>query len=57
MKGALHEPSRIRNSPTKPLKPGTAMDERQMSRKRAENHGMTAFRPPNSSMRNVCRRS
>ena len=44
------EPMRIRNSPTKPLKPGTAIEDRQTSRNSAENQGMTVLSPPNSAM-------
>src|SRR5207245_3261408 len=47
----------VRNSPTNPLKPGTASEDRQMKRKRAANHGITALRPPYSAISKVCRRS
>ena len=40
-----------------PLKPGTAMEERQTRRKTAAKRGITFRRPPNSEMRRVCLRS
>ena len=51
------EPTRIRNSPTKPLKPGTAIEDRLISRNTAKYQGMTALSPPNSAICRVCRRS
>ena len=50
-------PTRIRNSPTKPLRPGRPSDERHTIRKSAEKAGITAHSPPNSEMSRVWRRS
>ena len=38
-------PSRIRNSPTKPFMPGSAIDDSVMIRNAATSRGMTAFEP------------
>ena len=50
-------PSRMRNSPTKPFSPGSPSDERDTTRKSAENAGMTVQSPPKSAMSRVWRRS
>src|SRR5206468_5140584 len=50
-------PRRIRNSPTKPLSPGSPSDESATTRKTAENAGITFHRPPKSAMSRVWRRS
>ena len=50
-------PTRIRNSPTKPLSPGRPMDEKVTIRKSTESAGTTFQRPPKSAMSRVCRRS
>ncbi len=47
----------IRNSPTKPLRPGNPTEARVMTRKAAVSRGITAFRPPNSEISRVWRRS
>ncbi len=52
-----HEPSRMRNSPTNPFVPGTAIEDRLISRNTAKYQGTTARSPPNSEMRRVWRRS
>jgi hypothetical protein len=53
----FHEPTRIRNSPTNPLKPGTAIDDSEISRKIDANQGISVFRPPKSAICRVWRRS
>ena len=47
----------VRNSPTKPFRPGRPIDDSVMIRKAATSFGITALRPPNSAIRRVCRRS
>ena len=50
-------PTRIRNSPTNPLRPGSPSDESTTIKKSAEKAGTTFQRPPKSAMRRVWRRS
>ena len=50
-------PSSTRNSPTKPLSPGSPTDESVTTRKSAEKAGITFQRPPNWAMSRVWRRS
>ena len=50
-------PSRTRNSPTKPFKPGRPSEDSDTIRNSAEKAGITAQRPPNSEISRVCRRS
>ena len=50
-------PTRIRNSPTNPFSPGSAIDDSVTMRKAATSRGVTDLRPPNSEMSLVCRRS
>ena len=50
-------PNRIRNSPTNPFRPGSPIDDSVMTKNAATSLGITCFRPPNSAMRRVCRRS
>ncbi len=58
MRGSQRKaPSRIRNSPTKPFSPGKPIDDSVMIRKAATSCGITFFKPPNSEMSRVCRRS
>ena len=53
----LNVPSSTRNSPMKPLVPGTAMLEKVMIRNSAANTGMLRATPPYSMIARVCRRS
>jgi len=53
----LNAPSRIRNSPTNPLSPGSPIDESVMTRNAATRCGITFFNPPYSAMSRVWRRS
>ena len=41
----------------KPFRPGSAIDDSVISRNAATSRGITAFRPPNSEISRVCRRS
>src|SRR2546430_433792 len=53
----VHEPSMIRNSPTKPFKNGRPIEESEANTNSAENHGIGRARPPKSEIMRVCRRS
>ena len=50
-------PTRMRNSPTKPFRPGRPRDDRHTMRSSAEKPGITAHSPPNSEISRVWRRS
>ena len=50
-------PTRIRNSPTKPFRPGRPIDDSVTIMKRTAKTGITAERPPNCAISYVCRRS
>src|SRR5262252_437160 len=50
-------PTRMRNSPTKPLSPGSPMDENVTTRKSTDSAGTIFHSPPKSTMSRVCRRS
>ncbi len=51
------EPARIRNSPTKPFKPGRPMLENVNSMKNTVSHGALAAIPPRLAMLRVWNRS
>ncbi len=47
----------MRNSPTKPLSPGSPIEDRHTIRKSTLKAGITFQSPPKSAMSRVCRRS
>ena len=53
----LKAPKRIKNSPTKPFRPGRPMDDRVITRKQAEKMGSGFHRPPKSAIIREWRRS
>ena len=53
----LNAPSRIRNSPTNPFRPGRPIDASVRAGTRPPASASTVFSPPNSAISRVCRRS
>ena len=53
----LKLPIRMVNSPTKPFKPGTPMDDNMITMNAAAKIGATFWIPFNSAIWRVCRRS
>jgi hypothetical protein len=47
----------MRNSPTKPFVPGSAIEERVTIMKKRASRGITLDRPPKSAIIRVCLRS
>ena len=50
-------PTSTRNSPTKPLRPGSPSEDSDTTRNTAEKAGITAHSPPKSAISRVWRRS
>ena len=50
----LKVPTKIRNSPTKPFKPGSPMDESVTIMKNTAKTGICLARPPKSAIMRVC---
>ena len=53
----LKAPSKIKNSPMKPFKPGSPMDEKVTAKSSAEKSGTCFHRPPKSAISREWRRS
>ena len=50
-------PTRMRNSPTKPLRPGSPIDDSITSVNTPASNGIVFWSPPSSEINRVCRRS